>query len=386
VRVLHYVSRLDDRLGGVVTAVEGLVEALADAGHEVILATGEAPNDDSAAPARSPQVRLVELKGRLGPGDWLSRREVAEALALARQCDVVHLHTAWDLGNYRLAARLRRAEIPYVTSVHGMLDEWSMSQKRLKKQLVLATMGRRFFAGAAIVHCTAEGEMQQAQLALRIAPDRFSVCPFLMPAWGGGETSAELACRTWPALGNGAPTLLFLSRLHYKKGLELLLDAAGVLAESGRDFQLAIAGPGDEPYVETLRARAVQRGVADRAHFLGMVRGELKESLYRLADVFVLPTQQENLGIVLLEALRAGTSVVTTKGTDIWPELEQAGAVIVERDVKSLAGAIARLLDDAEDRQRRGQSGQQFVARWLDRGRIVEQFVAMYERARRGRR
>ena len=114
------------------------------------------------------------------------------------------------------------------------------------------------------------------------------------------------------------------------------------------------------------------------SQFLGMVRGVEKLSLYQLADVFVLPTYQENFGLVLPEAMAAGTPVVTTRGTDIWRELEQAGAKIVSNSPTSIADAIEEFLSDEPQRERVGQQGREYVRHWLNHDHVTEGYEKMY--------
>jgi glycosyltransferase involved in cell wall biosynthesis len=171
---------------------------------------------------------------------------------------------------------------------------------------------------------------------------------------------------------------LFLSRLHPKKGVDLLLKAAATLQAQGVQAELLIAGPGDEDYVNVLKKLAAQLGVQSSTHFLGMVRGELKLSLYQFADVFVLPTHQENFGLVLPEALACGTPVVTTRGTDIWRELAAAGAMIVDNQPAELAGAIAKLLASRELRTQLGKQGREYVNTWLAEDKVQAGYEKMY--------
>src|SRR5262249_19712285 len=136
------------------------------------------------------------------------------------------------------------------------------------------------------------------------------------------------------------PTIAFLGRLHPKKGIERLLEAMARLSGAGREVQLLIAGTGDAEYQRDLEEMA--RGLAGRVHFLGHIVGAAKTRFLRAADMLVLPSYQENFGLVLVEALACGTPVITTKAVDIWPELEASGSAILmdNPDAAIVAGAI----------------------------------------------
>jgi glycosyltransferase involved in cell wall biosynthesis len=272
--------------------------------------------------------------------------------------------------------------LPYVLTVHGMLDDWSMAQKPLKKRLYLALAGRRLLEKAAVVHCTARGELDQARQWFPngngfVAPYIFDLSPFRdLPG-------PELARRSIATVAEDVPAILFLSRLHYKKQPEVLIDAAAILRDEGRRFQVLFAGTGEPAYEERLAARVREHRLEDVVHFLGLVLGEQKVSLYQAADVFSLPTSQENFGFVLAEALAACTPVVTTKGTDIWPELEASGgALLTAGDAPSTARGIATLLDDPERARRMGRVGREWVLRTLDPDAVGRRFESIYEGAR----
>jgi glycosyltransferase involved in cell wall biosynthesis len=187
-------------------------------------------------------------------------------------------------------------------------------------------------------------------------------------------------------IAGDVPTVLFLSRVHPKKGPELLIDAAAELKRRGIACRTLIAGPGNPEYIDDLRERARDCGVDGSVEFVGMVRGEEKLSLYQAADVFVLPTSQENFGLVLLESLACRTPVVTTGGVDIWKELQEAGGVIVGQNVLEIATAIEGVIADPARRASLGEKGRAWVMEHLDPQRVARQYEAMYEDVLRERR
>jgi glycosyltransferase involved in cell wall biosynthesis len=376
--VAHFFPRIRREEGGVVQVVLDLCQFMASAGHRVILSTCDAT--DIPAEWKSPQHNpsITQLAKSKFIGSRLSREGVHQFGQLLEGVDVVHFHTPWELSNLQLAAVVRKKKLPYIVSVHGMLDDYCMRQKGLKKRAFLAIGGRAFFAKATTVHFTAEAEKKQA--CPWIPGDYLPVvqaCALDLEPYQS-LPGPELALAAFPQLATPKQKILFLSRLHPKKGVELLLEAGGILRAQNRNFELIIAGPGEADYVQRLKKLATQLGLQDSTHFLGMVRGEIKLSLYELADVFVLPTHQENFGLVLPEALACGTPVVTTRGTDIWRELAEAGAKIVENRPAELARAIAELLDDDQLRARLGAQGRHYVQNWLAQDKVLAGYEQMY--------
>jgi glycosyltransferase involved in cell wall biosynthesis len=375
---IHFLREIRAELGGVVSVAVDLCQAMAERGHRMVMMTCDARDapaswrDDDSLPriVEVPPSRLTRLR--------LSKAALDQFAELVADIDVVHLHTPWDLCNFQLAPLLRRAGVPYVVSVHGMLDDWSMRHKSLKKRAFLSLGGQSLFRHATTVHYTAQAEKEQAERWIGSA--RHSVvqsCPLDLSAFTP-KVGPDAAFSAFPAIRRDVRRILFLSRVHPKKGIDLLIRAAAILQGRGFEFQLLIAGPGEASYIESLQLVATEAGVAEKTLFLGMVQGITKRSLYEAADVFVLPTHQENFGLVLAEAMACGTPVVTTRGTDIWHELEAGGARIVDFNPSEIADAIADTLNDEQRRRRIGEQSRDYVNQWLDTDRTAAAYEQMY--------
>ncbi len=379
-KILHVLSRLRLEDGGVVRAVIDLAGASADAGHRVAVASWDAPDAPdtwsrgaNAAPG-APRLVAFDPPTRTGSlsvdaAEHL-RNDIAEA-------EVVHLHTPWDPINRTLGRLCESLRTPYIVSIHGMLDDWSMAQRGLKKRLYLAYAGRRLLERAAFVHCTAGAELEQSKVWYprgtgRVVPLVFDIEPYRdLPG-------PELARETF-GLDADTPTVLFLSRMHVKKGVHVLVKAAAHLRDAGVECQTLIAGTGDATYEAAIRSQIDAMKLSDRVRLLGMVKGPEKVSLYQAADVFALPTSQENFGFVLPEALACETPAITTKGVDIWPELESSGStLIVEQTHEAFAEAIAGLLVDEGRRREMGAKGRAWVMDYLEPGAVQRMYDQLY--------
>jgi glycosyltransferase involved in cell wall biosynthesis len=378
-RCVHYLHRVRLLEGGRVRAALDICSSLARRGHQVTLLTTDAtdlPPGWLSGENNLPRAVAIPVPRLLGALP-------IEAESAIRSAHVLHLHHPWDLSDLLLARGANRLQIPYIVSVHGVLAEWSLRQKWLKKWLFLALVGRRFLAGAARVHCTAVAELEQASRFLRHGSGIVMAYPIDLSSFAE-LPGTERALSEYPELTGDTPRLLFLSRLHPKKRPDLLVEAAARLERAGQPCQLILAGPGEPAYVAELKQLALERGLARRVLFPGMVNGPTKVSLFQAADVFVLPTSQENFGIVLLEAMAAGTPVITTRGVDIWQELQSAGAVIVDQDPAQIATAIRSLIADLPMARQRGQQGREWVFRELDADRVIGAYERMYRDVCRG--
>ena len=371
--VLQYVADVELERGGIVRAVLDLSAGLATRGHAVTLATCTARDIPAGwgGPGTPGVLRLSR-----GPGGI---RFTAAASAMLRDAvqvaDVVHVHNLWNPELRHVAAIARRAGRPYVITPHGTLDPWSMAQRPSKKRAYLAAGGRRLIEGAAAVHFTAEEEERAAQRWVK--PSRRAVIPYLI------DLRPFLSHPAVPAAGP-VPRVLFLSRLHEKKRLDLLLRATARLAESGVPTEVLVAGTGEPGYVDSMAALVARLGLAGQVNFLGKVGGAAKLDLLASADVMAVPTSQENFGIVFVEALASAVPVVASTGTDIWRELEATGgAQIVDLDstgdpVPVLADALRGLLADPVRRSTMGRAGRAGVQAWLDPERTAVAFEQLY--------
>ena len=178
------------------------------------------------------------------------------------------------------------------------------------------------------------------------------------------------------------PNLLFLSRIHPKKGIDTLIKAANILIDKGVYCNILIAGPDDltaKGYRKKLEELIEISNLSDSVHFIGMVKGQEKLSLYNCADVFVLPTHQENFGFVLVEAMACATPVITSFGVDIWREIERGGALITDNTPETYAEKIEFLLSDTDKLANRGKKSREWVISSFDAGRLADEYCGMYE-------
>lgn len=367
--ILHCLEAVRFEEGGVVRSVVDLCKVLAEQGADVTLATWDTQDVPPDWGAGGATPRVIDALG-----DPAAFRAALDAT------DVAHLHTPWAVRNLGIARRLRSRGIPYVISSHGMLDDWSMAQRPLKKRVYLRVAGRRMLQRAYRVHCTAEGERREASrwfphgtpVVLPLIVDLPS--PDRLPGPGAARAA-------FPPLEQPLPAVLYLGRLHPQKGVDRLVRAAGLARQQGVGVQLLLAGAGAEGYVEQLKQIAAEGGVANQTHFTGLVLDDLKWSLYQACDLFVLPTFQESFGLVLPEALACGTPVVTNRAVDTWPEIEAAGGVIIENTPEQIAAQLVSLLADPAALAERGRQGQAYVAQWLDKRRVADEYLQLYRQA-----
>jgi len=330
-KLLHLLPTLDPRGGGPMEAARQMAEEASARGHPSELLTLDDAASDFLRDARVP----VHAIGPSRSGYHYNAALVPWLRRHAGGYDAVVVHGLWGyhaLGAWRA---LHGGPTPYVVYPHGMLDPWfkrSYPLKHLKKWLYWPWADYRLLRDARAVLFTCEQECRLARESFSLYRAREVVTAF------GTRTPPQDAARlrelflaTHPGL-RGKRLLLFLSRLHEKKGCDLLVDAFAAVAGRDPSLQLVMAGPDAHGLAAALQARAARLGVAERIHWPGMLQGDAKWGAFHAAEAFVLPSHQENFGIVVAEALGCGLPVLISDQVNIWREVQAAGAGLVAPD------------------------------------------------------
>lgn len=256
--------------------------------------------------------------------------------ANVRRYDAVIVNGLWNYAPFAAAQVLPGGPTPYFVFTHGMMDPWfrrTYPLKHLAKQAFWLAGEGRLLAAATSVFFTCEEERRKARGQFwGFGPYRETVVGYGAVAPPPRAAGLEQAFRAAaPALG-GRPYLLFLSRIHRKKGCDLLLEAFARIAGEAPGLDLVMAGPDQTGWRPELEALTARLGLSSRVHWTGPLYGDAKWGALYGAEAFVLSSHQENFGIAVAEALGCGTPVLISNQVDIWREIEAAGAGIVDSD------------------------------------------------------
>ena len=292
-RIVHAISGIEARNGGPTSALIGLASAQKRAGLDVrVVATWQDPDAFRSAEKLASRGLATKM---IGPavGKLSRHRDLALAVRQEVSCaDVVHVHAMWEQIQHEACRAAYQAGKPYVITPHGMLDTWNMTKSRFAKQACLMLRVRRNLQRAARLHFTTTIERDWvSRLKLR-APA--IVEPLGLDAMEYKSFPPPGAFRQKHKEIGDRPIILFLGRIHYGKGLELLVPAMAKLAR--RDALLLIAGPDSENYGAVIRDTVAKHGVAERVIFTGMVAGEERLAVLHDADLLALPSFHENFG------------------------------------------------------------------------------------------
>ncbi len=365
--VTHLTKSVSRAAGGLFESVRHLSQAVAAAGNKFqvnVIGTYDSYTDQDIKVWQPIAVRTHAIWGHKRFG--YARGMTADLFA--SEPHLVHVHGMWQYPSIVVLRWARRTSKPYIVSTHGMIEPWALQQSRFKKRVAMWLYQRRCLESAFCIRATSALEAQSIRKAgfknkIALIPNGAKIPPALSPR----NISPDRIRR-----------VLFLSRIHPKKGLLNLVKAWHEVKPNG--WQLLIIGPDEVNHLAEVQAAVRARNLQGQIIFQGETLGAEKTKLYCESDLFVLPSFSENFGLVIAEALVCGTPVITTRATP-WEELKkhQCGWWIetgVEPLVRALREAIA--LSDAE-RNAMGERGQRLIEEHYTWPAIGRQMIAVYE-------
>lgn len=331
VNILQVISSADLAQGGVIEGTRQTSEVLAELGHHIEVASADDPAcswlRDFPFPihALGPGKSAYQYAPRMIP--WLRENAV--------RFDAVIVNGLWQHPGFAVRRALLGTGTPYFVYTHGMLDPWfkrTYPLKHLKKSLYWPWGEYRVLRDARAVLFTCEEEKLLARQSFGLYRANEVVVSYGTSGPTCDAAAQKAAFLTqYPEL-QGKRLLLFLSRIHAKKGCDLLIEAFAGAAPLDPALHLVMAGPDQTGLRAELEQRAESLGVAGRITWPGMLTGDVKWGAFRAAEAFVLPSHQENFGIAVAEALACGLPALISNKVNIWREIAEDGAGLVEED------------------------------------------------------
>lgn len=381
-KIVHVVSSLNLAHGGPPSAIIGMAAAQATAGQQIrIICPTEPGVLEQIHQCDRRIVKLKELEIRFIPSCTPAQRFLGQKARQAVErslvdADFVHVHGVWE-PVLTLSARLaRRMNRPYCVTPHGMLTEWSLANRRWKKRLALFLGRRKMLQRARFIHVLGASDHRGTSRVglsppLRTIPLGIQTQELEpLPAPGSFD-------RAWPAL-KGRPFVLFLSRLHPGKGLDILGEAFAMLARSHRELALVVVGP-DAGAKAAFEQQMSALGLQDRIVMTGPLYDRAKVAALCDAVCFCLPSEHEACSVAILEALFCGLPVVISPECDR-PEVQevQAGR-IVARQPKAIAKAIEEIIADPDLRARMSRAARELAMSRFTWEKVAARMIQMYQ-------
>ena len=383
-KVLHIIPSVAPVRGGPSHAILAMVKALREQGVDAEIAT---TNDNGSDLLEVPLNQRLEYEQvpvwffeRFSP-KVESVREFAFSSQMTswlwqkvREYDVLHIHAIFSYPSTAAMAIARHQDVPYIVRPGGHLCEWSLQQSAYKKQIYLTLIKRAYLDHSQGIHYTTEQEQQEAlHLSLKassfVLPHGLSIP---QPISDARDTLRQLL-----KVPEDEPVILFLSRLHHKKGLDELIPALGKLAP--RRFTFVLAGSGSPEYEAHVDALLVAAGIRDRTYLSGFVEGAKKDLLLQGADLFALTSHSENFGVAVLEAMAAGLPVIVTPGIALASVIDQHHlGYVVQQNVAAISVAIDYCLNHPQQGKEMGERSRQLIREHYSWEGVSAKLVKVY--------
>lgn len=356
-KVIHYIPSLNRKLGGVAMYMQLLAKEL---GKICDLTVVTRPSENPLVLENCTTIQIPRDKKNF-IREW---NKVLDEV----QPDLVHINGIWQKDTWWIQKEaLHRGIKTYITP-HGMLEPWIIQHNHWKKVIAMFLYEKKALRDAECLVATANSERDNIKVLNVTARD--------VPVISNGVDATGIPLKTdW----SKKKKILYVSRIHVKKGIELLIHTAVTISDQLKDYEILIAGEGEVTYVEELKAKAEKSGL--NVKFLGGVYGDAKWKIFQEADFFVLPTNSENFGYVIAEALGCGTPVITTKGAP-WEDIEtwQCGCWI-DRTEDDLRTAVLQMMSlNSTQLEEMGRNGRKLIEEKYSAKVMAESLMNVYKK------
>ena len=360
-KIIHYIPSIDRMAGGISTYMQVLAKPLGTMA-EVHIMTHASEN-----PLPMENCKVHDIP-RYRPFSGVWKKAVVDLLDSVRP-DIVHVNCCWTPDCAMIQRLAQKRGYKVVLTPHGMLEPWIIKRHYWTRKVpALWLYQKAAVQRADCVQATAESERDNL---LKLGYNS----NIKVVRLGIDAESIEMK-RSWKK----SRQILFLSRVHVKKGINFLVEAADVLRNELKGYKILVAGEGDADYVEAMKRMICDRGLQDIVKLIGGVYGDEKWRLFQTSDFFVLPTHSENFGLAIAESLASGTPVITTVGTP-WSDLNssEAGAWI-EIGTEPLVETLRKFLSLSEDElETMGRNGRKLIETKYSAHVMAEQMMEVYK-------
>lgn len=361
-KIIHFVPSIDRTSGGVGSYMQLLAKELGKL-CELYIVTANTKH----------QLKIDNAEVRYIPcsiGQYSAMKKEWNAILDEIKPDLVHVNCCWMPCCALTQKWAQKKNYKVILTPHGMLEPWIIKRHYWTKKVpALLLYQKAAIKNADCIHATAESEKRNI---LKLGyNEKVEIIA------NGIDVDNIKIKNNWKRNKN----ILFLSRIHVKKGIEFLLEAVSLLKLQLKGYTITIAGEGDQTYISSLKSKALELGIDKMVNFCGGVYGEKKWELYRKADVFVLPTYSENFGIVIAESLACGTPVITTIGTP-WESLNSNKCGwCTAIGTQPLKEALLSFLDLSENiLQEYGLRGRRLIEKSFSIKIVANQFLQLYNK------
>ncbi|MBI4698932.1 MAG: glycosyltransferase [Nitrospirae bacterium] len=382
-RVLHIVPCYMPayRYGGPIKSVHELCVKLVESGLDVTVFTTNADGPENLDVPVGEEVNINGVKVFYFPlarprSFFRSPQLLTTLIKRIYEFDLIHIHWLYVYPTLVVARECRKLNVPYIISPRGMLDPYSIARKSyVKKKLYISLIEKKNLESAKAVHFTSADEQRLAKtLGINfsgfIVPNGLNLRDY--PDSNGLHEKSEYS--------PDREMILFLSRIHPQKGLDLLIKAFAVIAQERPRAKLVIAGPDNSGYMGEIETLITQYGLNGKVTYMGMLEGKKKIDAFRNASVFVLPSYSENFGMAVAEAMACSRPVVITDRVNICHDVaEYKAGLITSCNPQEIAEAIIRILENPQLGREMGMNGRRLVEERFNWDMAASKMIMAYK-------
>jgi len=371
-KILHVVPSYKPAYvyGGTIESIARLCEGLANAGHYVKVFTTTANGKEELALEPNSEhiidgVHVVYFRRIFKDPFYISPALSKQLKQDCKNYDVVHIHSWWNMIVIRAAFICKKEKIKYIISPHGMMSDYILQHsKRIFKWLGHFVIGKSLLQ-TSLYHATSNAESAE--------------CNNFIPEWNGFMIPNIV---TLPSINISKPqhthfTIIFLSRIHPKKGIEILMEAISLIHDKPI---LQIAGSGEEKYIQKLKQKANDLGIAKHVEWLGWQDRDEKFSTLMKADLFALTSYNENFGNVVIEALHSGVPVLVSENTGLsdFVGTQNLGWVCLPT-VTDIKSKLEEAIHNKSKREEISKSAPLKIHDYFSEKRLIPEYVTRYQ-------
>lgn len=359
--------------GGPVFVIHDLAIQLADLGKDLTVFTTNANGQkdlDVAVnkPNKKDSITVYYFNRWQKNNLFLAPKLLQTLWKKANDFEVIHIHTWWNLTAIISVLICWLKGIRPILSAHGMIGNYSFQAKHSFLKQAMHLLGGKWLLNQVILHATVPQEAAEWQ---QTTPSwQHFICPNIV--------DLPTLKQSNQAIGESDKfKVLFLSRIHEVKGIELLLAALQPLSIN---WELTIAGTGELAYINSLKRKCTELGIAHKVNWIGWVSGEKKQQILAENDLFILPSKSENFAVVVLESLAAATPVLLSEEVGLSPYVEEQDfGWVCQRNIAAFTAAILEVSTDITKRKRIQKNAPQQVRKDFATKVIAKQYIRHYE-------
>lgn len=370
--------------GGTSALIAALATNLCDAGHKVAVVSTRLPAEHSKKETVMPLDSRVDLS--LFPVTTTFDRKLYRSRAMQQwlesritDFDVLDLTGVWSMVTVQTASLCLKTGVPYVVTPHGQMCGWDWSKAPIRKRLFFHALLSKVWKKASAIRFCSKGEAATSVAASDQA--RCKVIPNPIEPSNTGNDRRRDELRAEAGISPGAPVLLFLGRIDAQKGVLEIVDTFNHLWRKRRDAILLIAGPINSAYGEKVRRAVEQSPAGANIRVIGPVYGHNKQSLYRIADLFVTLSKNEGLPMAVLEALSSGLPAVLTSNSNMPEVAEYEAGIVVDRRPSEIADKLDRVLASPTALSAFHANARRLIRERFSWEILLPRFVSMYQDA-----